>query len=505
MEKNKLLLEMKGISKSFGEVTALSNVDFKIYQNEINALAGANGSGKTTLMSILYGIYQPDSGFIKIKNKKVILKNPFIAKTYGLGMIYQHFKLINNFTALENTILGNEICFAKILSYKKAEKQFLKINDDYKLGLEPNVLIGDCSVNFKQKLELLKILFQKTEIIIFDEPTAVLTNFEVESLFKIFLELKKQGKTIIFIAHKLEEILRIADRVTVLRKGHLIGSYLTKFLNEEILTELIVGKKLKKSIYQEKKLLQKHKKIFDEYILKVKNLSLLKNSKLKSEGVSFSVQRGEIVVICGVDGNGQKELVKYLFGLEKNPSGKIYFLGKKINSFTEIRNNCQVVLVPEDCQNQAILAEETVAFNSVLQTINNYTDRFFIDWEKIKVVANTIKDNFLIDGIASSDTLLKHLSGGNQQKFVLGREAMKKFELLIIIEPTRGLDVLSTLNIHQFLFTLKKQNKALLLFIFDLKEAFLLADRLFVINKGRFKGEFYRGNFDFKKISNLML
>jgi simple sugar transport system ATP-binding protein len=506
---NPFAVEMKEINKAFGQITANKSISFDVKFGEIHVLAGMNGSGKTTLISILYGLHKADSGKIFLSGEEVKINSPIDAKNKGIGIIQQHFSLIEKFSALENVVLGNENCklFDKI-DYDKTREKFLEISKLFHLSLDPDQIIGKSSVSFQQRLELLKVLYCDYKIIIFDEPTAVLTSLEVKHFFKILKKLRDFGKAIIFITHKVSEIKMITDRLTVLKKGKKIGTYTLHEKNEDEISEMIVGKKEIKQIER----VEIKKNTSQKPLLKIKNLSFQKqDSVISVNNLSLSVYPGEIVTICGVDNNGQNELAFLISGLLKATSGKIYLNNFLINALsTKLRYQMGISFLPEDRFRYAIIPEEKVSDNCVLRVIEDEPLSFrkvLIDEKEIKNFTNQIIDDFKILGCEQKGkTIINSLSGGNQQKLVLARELVRRnYKLFVALEPTRGLDVLNTVSVYNMLLAEKKVKKAILLFIFDVKEAMRVSDRIFVMRKGKLVREFSKKEFDKHEIEKTML
>lgn len=509
-KKYSVAVEMKEISKNFGKIMANNNISFDVNFGEIHVLAGMNGSGKTTLMSILYGLYKADHGKIFISGKEVEINSSYDAKNRKIGIVQQHFSLIDNFSALENVVLGNENCrfFGKV-NYRQARKKFLEISDNFHLSLDPDEIVGESSVSFQQRLELLKILYYNYEIIVFDEPTAVLTSEEVSGFFKILKKLKDSGKAIVFITHKVKEIKMIADRLTVLMYGKKIGTYSLVEKNEEEILELVIGKNKDKLEKFEK--IQIAKTNLQKPILRLEDLSFQKKGSISLKHLYLSLYPGEIVTICGVDNNGQNELAFLISGLLNATSGKIFFNGVLVNDIeTKLRYKMGIAYLPADRHRYAIISGETVCDNCILKKIETKPlsiGSVIIDNKQTKKFTNQIISDFKILGCEQQEkTIINSLSGGNQQKLVIARELQEKNnKLFIAVEPVRGLDVENTISVYNLLLEEKKANKTVLLFVFDVEEAIKVSDRIFVMKKGVLVREFSKKEFSKHEIESSML
>ncbi len=497
METNKKIkyaVQMKGITKTFceGKVIANKNVNINVKHNEIHVICGENGAGKSTLMSILFGLYQPDKGEIYINDKKVNLKNPAQANELGLGMVHQHFKLINCFTILDNVILGNEKKIAKngLLNRKKAKEEIEKICKEYDFKLDLTCKISFLSVSQQQKVEILKLLYANAKILIFDEPTAILSDHEILIFIKMLQQLKRTGKTIIFITHKIDEIKKIADSITILRSGESIKTLTTKKIKKDELIELLVGKNIVKQnviSFSKKK---------SQPILCVKNLCSNKvdNNKIKIiNNISFKIYPGEIVGIAGVEGNGQSELALILTGILKASGGSILYHNENNEVFdlTILNPNkiskLGISHVPEDRHKYGCILDETVEINLILNQIDDkkFSNNFFLKWKQIRLNAINLCSKFNILGANNGKAKMWSLSGGNQQKVVIARELTKKHLLTIMVQPTRGLDIKTINNIHNFIQQEAKNNKAVLLISYELDEILKISNRVIVMNKGK--------------------
>ena len=477
-----ILLEMKNITKRFPLVLANDKVNFSVYKGEIHALVGENGAGKTTLMSILYGLYQADSGEIRINGKKVNIANPNVAIQLKIGMVHQHFMLVPPLTVTENVILGMEPKKNNIfIDIKNATKKVEEISKGIGFKIDPNAKIENISVGIQQRVEIIKVLYRGAEILVMDEPTAVLTPQEVEELFGILNSLKKQGKTIIFITHKLNEVQDVSDRITVMRRGKVVGVKKTKETNKEEIASMMVGRKV---IFRVSK--QAHD--FGKNVLKITKLNALNNKRLPAlKDISLEIKGGEILGIAGVEGNGQTELVEVITGLRKAKKGKIFLYDKDItnDSPREVKEE-KIAHIPEDRRQRGIVSSFTVAENLILgpHYRKPFNNGFSLNLNLIGKHANELIKQFDIRP-SNKDNLLKSLSGGNQQKVIVARELYGKPILLIAAQPTRGLDVGSIEFVHQQIVNERDKGKGVLLVSADLEEILSLSDRIAVIYEGK--------------------
>jgi len=478
------LLELKNISKTFGTFKANDAIHFNVLQGEIHAILGENGAGKSTLMKIIYGEYQPDNGGeIFLKEKKVVINSPKEAIDLGIGMVHQHFRLVDDFTILQNIILGIEPRnFLGIIDYSKARKKLEQILKTYQFDIDLDAKIEDVSVGTQQRVEILKTLYRESNILIFDEPTAVLTPQEVQEFYKIIFNLKAEGKTVLVITHKLNEIKTIADRCTILRKGKYIETCLVANTSQEELAAKMVGKSVN---------LKVHKNEIDhnqEVILTINDLCVSGQKKNIIDHLSLSLKKGHITGIAGIDGNGQSELVEALCGLRKADSGSIQLKGKELfNHNPKFISEAGISLVPEDRHRVGLVLEMSVADNLVLRNFekvpfsNSYGK---IITEEIDRFACEMIERFKIR-TPDHETLAKNLSGGNQQKIILAREISSNPDVLIAFQPTRGLDVGAISFVHEELVKLRDAGKAILLISYELDEIINLSDDIFVIYKGK--------------------
>ncbi|ADL42877.1 ABC transporter related [Caldicellulosiruptor obsidiansis OB47] len=472
------ILRVKGISKRFGNIQANDNVCLDVKKGEVHAILGENGAGKSTLMNIIYGLYTPDSGEIYFEGQKLEVKGPHEVIEKGIGMVHQHFMLIPVFTVAENIVLGFEPKGFRF-NVQEAEKKILEISKKYNLEIDPKAKVGDLSVGMQQRVEILKAFYRDARLLILDEPTAMLTPQETRELFKIINNLKAQGISILFISHKLDEVMEISDRVTVMRRGKTIKTLNTKETSEQELANLMVGREVKLVV-------EKNKPRLGETVLKVENLSVkLKNGVEKVKDVSFEVRRGEILGIAGVDGNGQNELVEAIVGLISS-TGRIIFNGQEIQNLpTRKRYEKGIAYIPADRQQDGLVLNFTVAENIVLKRYYKkpYSNRGFLNYKAIISEADKLIHEF---DVRPPDYKLfaKNLSGGNQQKVILAREFSSSPDLLIAVQPTRGMDVGAIEYIHRKLIELRDSGKAILLVSLELDEILNLSDRIAVMYSG---------------------
>ena len=497
-------IEMIGITKTFPGVIANDNVTLEVASQEVHALLGENGAGKSTLMSILFGAYNADSGTIRIHGNEVDIKDPNVATELGIGMVHQHFKLVHNYTVTENIVLGMEPKNRLgVLDIKQAEKRVAKLSDMYGLRVDPTELVENITVGAQQRVEILKTLYRNAKIIIFDEPTAVLTPQEIDELIEIIRRLKAEGKTILLITHKLKEIKAVADRCTVLRRGKYIGTVDVSTATEQHLAEMMVGRAVQFEI-------EKQPAQIGDVVLSVRNLSVadgLGNLKLKD--FSVDVHRGEIVGIAGVDGNGQTELLYGLSGLSPVVQGTILLDGNDITHAT-IRRRIELGLghIPEDRQRHGLVSDFTISENSVLK--NYYKAPFskkygILDYEKIDADAEDLIEQFDIRAGRGVGTIAGSLSGGNQQKVIVAREIHLSPHVLLVAQPTRGLDVGAIEYIRHRIIAERDKGRAILLVSFELDEIMNLCDRIATISKGAVVGIFEQHEVTEREIGMMMM
>lgn len=478
------VVEMVGITKVFPGVKANDNINFDLRKGEIHVLLGENGAGKTTLMNILYGLYQPDSGEIFIKGEKVSIKTPSDAINKGIGMVHQHFMLVNNFSVAENIILGSEPRKGLKLDIPKAIKDVETISKKYGFKIDANSIIQDITVGQQQKVEILKALYKGAEILILDEPTAVLTPQEIDELGIILKNLVKEGKSIILITHKLKEVMSMSDRVSIVRRGEYIDTVNTKDTDIDGLAEMMVGRKVNLTV---------NKKISNpgKIALKVENLKALDHRKLLAlKGVSFDVKEGEILGIAGVDGNGQSELIESITGLTMPSEGKVTLNGNDITGKSPRKIiEAGISHIPEDRHKRGLVLKFSLAENSILGVHYKapYAKGIMMNYSSIKDYSKKIIKEFDIR-TPNEDVLAATLSGGNQQKMVVAREISKDPELIIAAQPTRGLDVGAIEYIHKRLIEERDKGRAVLLVSLELDEVMALSDRIAVIYDGKIVG-----------------
>ena len=474
------LIEMAGITKVFPGIVANDDITLELKKGEIHALLGENGAGKSTLMSILFGLYQAEKGVIKKNGETIHIHGPNDAKKLGIGMVHQHFKLVHNLTVLENIILGAETVRYGILKLDSARRQVTDLSKHYKLEINPDALISEITVGMQQRVEILKMLYRENEILIFDEPTAVLTPQEIEELMRIMKNLVAEGKSILFITHKLDEIKLIADRCTVLRKGKCIGTVDVASVSKEELSEMMVGRKVNLSV-------DKTESSPGEVILNVENLTVFgkRHSKALVNNASFQIRSGEIVCIAGIDGNGQQELVLALAGMMETSSGKISLEGKDISN-SSIRSR-GFAHIPEDRHKHGLVLDYSLGFNLILQ--NYFSPRFqkmgFLKFNEINKFSDDLIGTFDIRCGKGAQTIARSMSGGNQQKAIIAREITRDSRLLVAVQPTRGLDVGACEYIHKQLITERDKGRGVLLISLELDEVMDVSDRILVIYEGK--------------------
>lgn len=476
------VLELRGITKRFPGVLANDHIDLTLEEGEILALLGENGAGKTTLMNILYGLYQPDQGEIIVRGKKVAVHSPSDAIAVGVGMVHQHFMLIPVFTVTENVMLGQEaIRPGGILNRQEASKKICQIVEQYNLQVDPDSYVKDLPVGVQQRVEIIKLLYREADILILDEPTAVLTPQEADELFKIMRSLSEKGKSIIFITHKLREVMEISDRITVIRRGKVIGTTLPAEADQYKLAEMMVGRAVQLEV-------EKSPPKVGETVLKVENLVVVDERKqIAVDGISFDAAAGEVLGVAGVQGNGQTELVEALTGMHPVQSGKITLLGKEIShasprQITELGS----AHVPEDRQRDGLVLAFPVADNLILSTYYEppFTKGVVLDEKQIHQHADELVKEFDIR-TPSSSTSAGSLSGGNQQKVIVAREFSRPIKLLVASQPTRGLDVGSVEYIHERILQKRDEGCAVLLVSSELDEIMVLSDRIAVMYRGK--------------------
>lgn len=468
------IIEFKNISKKFGDFFANEEISFEITPNTVHSLIGENGAGKTTLMKILFGIYKQDFGQIFINGKQVSFKNPLDAISNNIGMVHQHFELIDDFTALENIVLGDEESDYGFLNMNKSRKVLIDLIAKYNLGITLDEKICNISISEKQKIELLKLLYRKSEILIFDEPTAVLSPIEVDEFFKIIRKFKEEGKTILLITHKLNEIKELADKVTVLRKGKVVYEVGSANLDISVLSKEIVGE-LEAVI----DLNIRDNALSPEPFIELNNVVYKHGNALVLNGINLSIFGGQIYSICGVEGNGQSEIVDLIAGISNISSGSINMKYSGIS------------LVPDDRLEKGMVKEFNTGENVLLRN-NKYK---YISSEKVSTTSREIVTKYDVR-LPSLNAPLESLSGGNQQKVIFGREIELDNKIMVFVHPTRGVDINATAYIHKIILEQRNSGKAVLLITSDLDEALKLSDKIGIIYKGMIGKEFIRKEFD---------
>lgn len=479
------VIEMLDITKDFPGIRANDHVTLQVAKGSIHALLGENGAGKSTLMSILFGLYQPDGGSIRIRGKDVRITDPNTANSLGIGMVHQHFKLVHNFTVTENIVLGLEPRRGPVLDIPRAEKKVAEISSLYGLNVDPRAKIEDISVGMQQRVEILKMLYRDAELLIFDEPTAVLTPQEIHELIGIMRRLVAEGKTIILITHKLKEIKEVADVCTVLRRGRLIGSVQVAGTSEEKMAEMMVGREV--NFHVEKAAAKS-----GEVLLRIEKLNV-KNSKgvLGVKNLDLEVRRGEILGLCGIDGNGQTELIQAVTGLCKIESGHIFLKGKDMAKLSIMeRNTLGLGHIPEDRHKHGLVLDFHLDENLILHSYFRppFAHRGFLDFKAIRQNAETLISEFDVRSGEGAATPVRSMSGGNQQKAIVAREINRSPEVFIIAQPTRGLDVGAIEYIHKRIIAERDKGKAILLISLELDEILDISDRIAVIYDGQISG-----------------
>lgn len=501
-------IEMLGITKRFGNILANDHIDIKLRKGHILALCGENGAGKSTIMSILFGLYEPDEGVIKKDGVEVKISNPNDATKLHIGMVHQHFKLVDTFTVLQNIILGDETlkeyhdnlnifkkCFNylnkhlfKMIDYKKAKQEINNIIETYDLKVDLDKKVKDISVEMQQKVEIIKMLYRHNDILIFDEPTAVLTEQEIQDFLKILKNLKKEGKSIIFISHKLNEVFEVSDEITVIRKGKYIDTLEAKNTSKEEISALMVGRKVISFTAN------KHTPAKEE-VLRVDHLVVIDplSKKKVVNDVSFNVRKGEVVTLAGIDGNGQQEVIYGITGIIKSHGGAISLNNKDITNLS-IREKIKAGIshIPEDRHKHGLVLDYSIYENAILDRYyeKEFSKFFFLNDKGIKKYGDELIEKYDIRSSGDGNTIVRSMSGGNQQKIIVGREIERDQDLLIAVQPTRGLDIGAIEGIHNLLLKQKDSGKAILLVSLELDQAFSLSDRILVMYEGEIVGEF---------------
>ena len=480
------VIEMLHITKEFPGIKANDDITLQLKKGEIHALLGENGAGKSTLMSVLFGLYQPEAGEIRKNGKPVKIDNPNDATALGIGMVHQHFKLIDVFTVLDNIILGAETTKLGFIQRKEARKKVEELSEKYGLKVDLDAKVEDITVGMQQRVEILKMLYRDNEILIFDEPTAVLTPQEIDELMATMKEFAREGKSILFISHKLNEIMAVADRVTVLRKGKCIGTVNTCDTNKQELSNMMVGRPVQLVI-------DKTPAHPGEEILHVEDLCVLSHLHKRNavDHVSFNVRAGEIVCIAGIDGNGQTEFVQGLTGLDKITGGTVELCGKNITHTSIRRRGRNMSHIPEDRHKHGLVLDFTLEQNMVLQRYKEpqFQHGGFIRRDAVREYADRLIEQFDVRSGQGAVTIARSMSGGNQQKAIIAREVDRDKPLIIAVQPTRGLDVGAIEYIHKQLVAQRDAGKAVLLVSLELDEVMSLSDRILVMYEGQIVGE----------------
>jgi len=481
------IIEMLNITKEFPGIIANDNITLNLKRGEVHALLGENGAGKSTLMSVLFGLYQAEKGEIRKNGEVVKINNPNDANALGIGMVHQHFKLVEIFTVLENIILGVEPNKMGFLEKSEARKKVIELSEKYGLKVSPDAVIEKISVGMQQRVEILKMLYRDNEILIFDEPTAVLTPQEIEEILEIMRGFADEGKSILFITHKLNEIMQVADRCTVLRKGKLIGTVDVKNTTKEELSKMMVGRDISFTV-------DKSPAEPKDVVLSVRNVTvpskIHKNNAVKN--VSFDVRAGEILCLAGIDGNGQTEFISALTGLEKIIEGTITLAGKDISKASiRERSKAGMSHIPEDRHKHGLVLDYSLEENMILQRYwePEFQKNGFLKFDAMRKYTERLIEKFDVRSGQGPVTMVRSMSGGNQQKAILAREIDKKHELLVAVQPTRGLDVGAIEYIHKQLIERRDAGKAVLLVSLELDEVMDVSDRILVMYEGEIVGE----------------
>ena len=478
------VLEVEGITKTFPGVVANDNVSLTLNQGEIHCLLGENGAGKSTLMNMVFGLYRPDSGTIRVRGEEVHFEDSGEAIARGIGMVHQHFQLIPVFTVAENIILGNEVTRGAFLDLDTARRQIDTLAERYGLAVDPDAIVGELSVGEQQRVELVKALFRDADILILDEPTAVLTPGEVDDFFEVVESLTGQGKSIIFITHKLREVLAVADRITVLRTGQVVGATTAEGATQQSLANLMVGRDV---VFR----VEKAEPDPGKSVIRVKGLQVTDDRGVETvSGFDVEVRAGEIFGIAGVEGNGQRELVETICGMRPATGGRVEILGQDTTNWSPRKiNRLGVAHVPENRSKHGVVAQYSIADNLVLNRYNHrkFSLRGVRNTAAINAEAKELVERFDVR-TPGVDVAIDTLSGGNQQKVIVARELTGDLRALVVAQPTRGLDVGSIEFIHRKIIELRDQGVAVLLVSAELDEILSLSDRIGVLYRGRLAG-----------------
>ena len=488
MEKSpEYVIEMLHITKEFPGIKANDDITLQLKKGEIHALLGENGAGKSTLMSVLFGLYQPEAGEIRKNGVKVEINDPNDATALNIGMVHQHFKLVEVFTVLDNIILGAETTKLGFIQKKEARAKVQALSEKYGLHVDLDAKVEDITVGMQQRVEILKMLYRDNEILIFDEPTAVLTPQEIDELMATMREFAKEGKSILFISHKLNEIMEVSDRVTVLRKGKYVGTVNTSETNKQELSNMMVGRPVQLEVVKDEA------RPTDE-VLRVEHFSVPSRVHKRNavDDVSFSVRKGEIVCVAGIDGNGQSELIYGLTGLDKSSGGKVTLCGEDITHASIAHRGKNMSHIPEDRHKYGLVLDFTLEQNMVLQRFQEpqFEKAGFINNAAVREYADELIDKFDVRSGQGAVTVARSMSGGNQQKAIIAREIDRDKPLIVAVQPTRGLDVGAIEYIHSQLVSERDKGKAILLVSLELDEVMSLSDRILVMFEGKIVGEF---------------
>ncbi|NMA54818.1 MAG: ABC transporter ATP-binding protein [Firmicutes bacterium] len=496
-----IILRMEGITKQFGSNVANNSVNFDVYKGEVHTLLGENGAGKSTLMKVLYGIHQPDEGKIYVDGAEVTINSPREAVNYGIGMVHQHFMLASNLTALENIVLGMPTSRPPFLELNEAKVELGKIAAEYDLHVDLTIPVWQLPVGAQQRVEILKVLFRKANILILDEPTAVLTPPEVEQLYKVIDQLKAQGKSVIFISHKLNEVKKVSDRITVLRHGQVTGTISSKEANPNNLAKMMVGRAIS--------LARKQPAVTDassDKVLEIKDVTCLGDKGVTAlNNISLEVRRGEILGVAGVDGNGQRELAECIAGIRPVTEGSISINGQTVTGV--VKDPRIMGYIPEDRRRTGLVLDFSIAENLVLKTISEPQYKkfgYFINWGTVYKHARQAIKEFDIR-TSGPEAPARHLSGGNQQRVVLSRELEKKPAFILASQATRGLDVGAIENVQDLLREQRNQGAAILYISTELTEVMSISDRIIVMSKGEIMGEVTPDPSNLPQIGEMMM
>ncbi len=480
------VIEMNHITKEFPGIKANDDITLQLKKGEIHALLGENGAGKSTLMSVLFGLYQPEEGEIRKNGQVVHIDNPNQATALGIGMVHQHFKLVEVFTVLDNIILGAETTKMGFLQKKEARKKVSELSEKYGLKVDLDAKVEDITVGMQQRVEILKMLYRDNEILIFDEPTAVLTPQEIDELMATMKGFAKEGKSILFISHKLNEIMAVADRVTVLRKGKYVGTVETKDTDKQSLSNMMVGRPVQLEV-------SKGPAKPGETVLQVRGFTVPSKGHKRNavNNVSFDVRAGEIVCIAGIDGNGQTELIHGLTGLEKGSGGSITLCGRNIAHASIRQRGENMSHIPEDRHKHGLVLDFTLEQNMVLQRFRErqFQHGGFIDRGAVRAYTDKLIEQYDVRSGQGAVTIARSMSGGNQQKAIIARELDREKPLIVAVQPTRGLDVGAIEYIHSQLVAERDKGRAILLVSLELDEVMSLSDRILVMYEGEIVGE----------------